>query len=208
MKKIFLGMAIAAGSLAFGQQFGIKAGMNVSSLSEDASLSDQKSKIGFNAGVFMNAPLGSNFSIQPEVLYNNLGSKVYLSQTQVGGTTYRNEYARNMDYISVPVMFQYNATPEFYLEAGPQFSFLVSAKDKFKSTENGSTTGSTVHELNKDSFNGFDFGLGVGAGYYFTPNIGLTARYMAGLSDIAKDRPSGSDSVRNNVFQVGLAYKF
>ncbi len=205
MKKLFLGAAIAMSSLTFAQQFGIKGGMNVSSLSDDATLSDQESKIGFNAGVFMNAPLAENFSIQPEVLYNDLGSKVTRS-TEILGNTYSADYSRNLGYISVPVMFQYNATPAFYLEAGPQFGFLVSAKDKFKNSTNGSTDNATIVALDKDNFNTFDFGIGLGAGYYFTPNLGLTARYTAGLSDIIKDNPG--DSVKNNVFQVGLAYKF
>lgn len=208
MKKLFLGAAIAMSSLTFAQQFGIKAGMNVSSLSDDASLSDQGSKIGFNAGVLMNAPIAENFSIQPELLYSNLGSKVTLTETEIGGTTYRNEYARHLDYITVPVMFQYNATPSFYLEAGPEFGFMVSARDKYKSTENGTPQNVIESDLDTDDFNTFNFGLGLGAGYYFTPNVGLTARYVAGFTDIAKDRPSGSDSVKNNVFQVGLAYKF
>ena len=103
-------------------------------------------------------------------------------------------------------MFQYNATPEFYLEAGPQFSFLVDARDKYKTTKNGSTTDSETHSLNKDNFNTFDFGVGIGAGYWFTPNLGINARYNAGLSDIYKN--NNGDAVRNNVFQVGLAYKF
>lgn len=205
MKKLFLGAAIAMSSLTFAQQFGVKGGMNVSSLSDDATLSDQESKIGFNAGVFMNAPLAENFSIQPEVLYNDLGSKVTRS-TEISGNTYSADYSRNLGYISVPVMFQYNATPGFYLEAGPQFGFLVSAKDKFKNSTNGSTDNATIVALDKDNFNTFDFGIGLGAGYYFTPNLGLTARYTAGLSDIIKDNPG--DSVKNNVFQVGLAYKF
>ncbi len=205
MKKLVLGAAIAMSSLTFAQQFGVKGGMNVSSLSEDASLSDQGSKIGFNAGVFMNAPIAENFSIQPEVLYNDLGSKVTRSTT-VLGNTYSADYSRNLGYISVPVMFQYNATPGFYLEAGPQFGFLVSANDKFKSSTNGSTNNSNIVALDKDNFNTFDFGIGLGAGYYFTPSLGLTARYTAGLSDIIKD--NSGDSVKNNVFQVGLAYKF
>lgn len=208
MKKLVLGAAIAMSSLTFAQQFGIKAGMNVSSISDDASLSDQGSKIGFNAGLFMNAPLAANFSIQPEILYNNLGSKVYLSETDINGTTYRNEYARHLDYITVPVMFQYNATPSFYLEAGPEFGLMVSAKDKYKSTENGVAQNSVESDISTDNFNTFNFGVGIGAGYYFTPNVGLTARYVAGVTDIAKERPNGSDAVRNNVFQVGLAYKF
>ena len=205
MKKLFLGAAIAMSSLTFAQQFGVKGGMNVSSLSDDATLSDQESKIGFNAGVFVNAPLAENFSIQPEVLYNDLGSKVTRS-TEILGNTYSADYSRNLGYISVPVMFQYNATPGFYLEAGPQFGFLVSAKDKFKNSTNGSTDNATIVALDKDNFNTFDFGIGLGAGYYFTPNLGLTARYTAGLSDTITDNPG--DSVKNNVFQVGLAYKF
>ena len=206
MKKLVLGAALAVSSLTFAQQFGIKGGMNVSSLSNDAGLEDSSSKIGFNAGVFLNAPLAANFSIQPEVLYNNLGSKVTLTDFDINNDNYTAEYSRHLDYISVPVMFQYNATPAFYLEAGPQFSFLLDARDKYKSKKNGSTTDSDTRDLNKDAFNTFDFGLGLGAGYWITPKLGINARYNAGFTDIYKE--NNGDSVKNNNFQVGLAYKF
>ncbi|CAM3026000.1 PorT family protein [Chryseobacterium flavum] len=212
MKKLILGLAVTASTLAFAQQttstssatFGVKGGMNVSSLSNGADLSDSKSKIGFNAGVFANIPLASSFSVQPEVLYNDLGSKVTREFT-AGGNTYRNEYSRNLGYIAVPVMFQYNATPEFFLEAGPEFGFLVSAKDKIKNSTN-SNSSTQIATLDKDDFQTFNFGIGIGAGYYFLPNLGITARYTAGLTDIYKN--NSGDAVKNNVFQVGLAYKF
>ncbi len=201
MKKLFLGAAVAMSSLAFAQQFGVKAGMNVSSLSTEEGLSDQGSKIGFNAGVFMNAPIATNFSIQPELLYSQMGDKY---DQVINGTTYAR--SRHLDYIALPVMFQYNATPAFYLEAGPEFGLLVSAKNKYTNESANDTLAESDNY--KDDLNGFNVGLGLGAGYYFTPQVGVTARYVAGLTDIAKDRPSGSDSVKNNVFQVGLAYKF
>lgn len=212
MKKLILGLAVTASTLAFAQQktssnpvtFGIKGGMNVSSLSNGADLSDSKSKIGFNAGVFANIPVASSFSVQPEVIYNDLGSKVTREYSALGNT-YRSEYSRNLGYVAVPVMFQYNATPDFFLEAGPEFGFLVSAKDKFKSSTN-SNTNTQIASLNKDDFQTFNFGIGVGAGYYFLPNLGITARYTAGLTDIYKN--NSGDAVKNNVFQVGLAYKF
>ena len=209
MKKLFLSAAVVMSSLTFAQQFGIKAGMNVSSISNDSSLSDQQSKIGFNAGVFMNAPLAENFSIQPELIYTQYGAKGTYNADVVTTNGVQNQKfssATHLDYIALPVMFQYNATPSFYLEAGPEFGLSVSAKDKVKNE----TTGETLAESDnyKDSINGFNFGVGLGAVYYFTPNVGLTARYVAGLTDIAKYRPSGSDAVKNNVFQVGLAYKF
>ena len=217
MKKLILGAAVAMSSLSFAQQFGVKGGMNVSSLSKDASLSDQKSKIGFNAGVFMNAPLASNFSIQPEVLYSQMGDKsTSTSTTTIGGTTVvsKTTGSTNLDYVTVPVMFQYNATPGFYLEAGPEFGLMVSGKSKGDTSVTSTTGTTTTTSTNsgsvniKDNLNTFNFGIGLGAGYYFTPNVGLTARYTAGITDVAKNRPSGSDAVRNNVFQVGLAYKF
>lgn len=228
MKKLILSLAVITSSLAFAQtttttstspvRFGIKGGMNVASLSKDAGLEDQKSKIGFNAGVFATIPVAESFSIQPELLYNQLGAKVKSTdEFTVGDTTTRNveSYSTHLDYLSVPVMFQYNFVPNFYVEAGPEFGFMVGAKNKGDRTTTITTGSSTTtdtasytDDIDKDNLNTFNFGIGIGAGYYFTDNIGVTARYTAGVTDVAKDRPNGSDAIRNNNFQVGLAYKF
>ncbi|AZB26324.1 MULTISPECIES: porin family protein [Chryseobacterium] len=194
MKKILLGLALVAGTFSFAQKtsnntasspvrFGLKAGLNVSTISNY----DVNSKAGFYAGAFATIPVAQDFSVQPEVLYSGVGAK----------SKHDSSDKLNLDYIAVPVMFQYNALPNLYVEAGPQFGFLVSAKSKFN---NGSVDV-------KDATKGFDFGLGLGAGYYFTPNIGVNLRYVAGLTDIVKDR-IGGDSAKNGVFQAGLSYKF
>ncbi|KMQ65096.1 opacity protein [Chryseobacterium angstadtii] len=208
MKKLILGLAVTASSLAFAQQtqksssnpvtFGVKGGMNVSSLSKDEGLDDQKSKIGFNAGVFANIPVAESFSIQPEVLYSQYGSK---ADYTVLGTKFSS--STKLDYITVPVMFQYNLIPNLFVEAGPEFGFMVSAKNKIKNENNGNSTTSDNY---KDDLKTFNFGIGLGAGYYFTQNFGITARYVAGVTDIFKD--NSGDAIRNNTFQVGLAYKF
>lgn len=197
MKKLFLGLGLVAGSFAFAQSFGVKAGMNVSSISKDKSLSDTKSKIGFNAGVFMNLPVAESFSIQPEVLYNDLGAK---SIYKVLGKDV--EYSTKLGYVTVPVMIQYNATPQLYLEAGPEVGFLVNTQNKLKAGNNSGNL-----NIDKKDFNNLNFGVGIGAGYYLASNIGLTARYTAGVTKIGKDNKNYSGS-KNNVLQVGLAYKF
>ena len=211
MKKFLLGLAVIAGSFTFAQQknstpvskspvrFGIKAGLNVSTMSKESDLDNysRKARTGFNAGVFANIPLSSDFSVQPEILYSQYGNKIKF--TDDGDKIYAK---RNLDYITVPVMFQYNVVPNFYLEAGPEFGFKVGSTIKYvNETLNFSVT-STV-----DDAKGFNLGLGIGAGYYVTPNIGITARYVAGLTDVIKDN-KGGDAIKNNVFQVGLAYKF
>ncbi|MCE3074445.1 porin family protein [Chryseobacterium gwangjuense] len=191
MKKLILGIAIAISSLTFAQEkaksssspvsFGVKAGLNVASINDDA-----KAKAGLYAGVFANIPVASSFSVQPEVLYNGMGAK----------SKDFSDVRLNLDYISIPVMLQYNVLPEFYLEAGPQFSFAISRKMK---GDGGS--------VDVDQFyKGFDFGVGIGAGYYIAQGFGVTARFVAGATDIVENNPS--DAIRNSVFQVGIAYKF
>lgn len=202
MKKLFVGAAIAMSSLAFAQQFGIKGGMNLSTISntEDAFAApgdanvNSKSKVGFNVGVFANLPIAESFSIQPELLYNALGTKL-TGEDELGN---EDALTWNLDYLSLPVMFQYNATPAFYLEAGPQFSYLLSSKLKYNDNATDNDT---------DGMNKFDVGVGIGAGYWITPNFGVNARYIAGFTDIVEDNPT-DNMLKNNNLQVGLAYKF
>ena len=199
MKKLFLGAAIAMGSLAFAQQFGAKAGLNVSSISKD-TWEGSKAKPGFYAGVFMNAPIASNFSVQPELIYSQYGAK-----TKLLGNAEEN---LNLGYIALPVMLQYNATPEFYLEAGPEFGFMVNANSKIR-LNSDNIDNPDRQEISTDHFNKFNMGIGLGAGYYFTPNIGVSARYVAGLNDVTKnDKWGDKANNKNGTFQVGLNYKF
>ncbi|MDR2205582.1 MAG: PorT family protein [Flavobacteriaceae bacterium] len=189
MKKLFLVGALALFG-AMNAQFGLKAGLNIASIDNFAE--DQSSRIGFYGGVFYNAPLSSSIKIQPELLYNSKGVKGEGELDDEGETT----ASLNLDYISIPVMFQYNVTPEFYFEVGPEFSILASAKYKM--------LGMSFDV--KEGFNTFDVGLGIGAGYYFKPvNLGLTARYTVGFIDTFKDY---EESSKNGAFQIGLAYKF
>ena len=83
MKKVFLGLGIVLGTMAFAQstagpRFGIKAGGNLSDLAN----SDAKSKIGFYAGAFMNAQflLNSAFSQKLYTASKVLNSEILLSK--------------------------------------------------------------------------------------------------------------------------------
>ncbi|RRQ46268.1 PorT family protein [Chryseobacterium sp. SC28] len=184
MKKIMLVGAIALfGAMNAQTKFGLKAGGNLSSVS---NTEDNESKFGFYGGAFANMPLSASFNIQPELIYSGKG----VSFDGAG------DPRLNLDYISVPVFFQYEATPQFYLEAGPEFSFLISAKTKYD--------GASVDV--KDSINGFDLGIGLGAGYNFTASFGANIRYVAGVTDILKDNED--DAYTNGVLQLGLTYTF
>lgn len=233
MKKLFLGLALTAGTLAFAQEsttvntsplkkdvqpvrFGIKAGGNSAYFSEQ-SFGMNSQKLGFHAGAFVNIPISKQFSFQPEVLYNQMGAKdvAYSTETTKGATTVKTkgESKVTMNYISVPLMVQMRPIDKFYIEAGPEFSYFINGKTKgeatIASTTGGVTTTTTQSQsddINKDNINRFNFGLGLGLGYDITNNIGISARYTNSLTKIEKSRPAAENN--NRVFQLGLNYKF
>ncbi len=187
------------GTMAFAQysdetRFGIKAGGNLSNITDG----DSKSKPGFYGGVFVNIPISEAFNIQPEAVYSQQGAKLKDDYDFVGYTI--TNMKQTLGYINVPVMVQYNATPEFYLEAGPEFGLLINAQ------ASGDINGTSNKVSNKDGLKTFNFGLGFGLGYRFSSNIGINARYIAGLSNIVKN--SGGEISKNTNFQLGLNYYF
>lgn len=240
MKKLFLGMAAAVGSLVYAQEvqttsavvppmkvkepvrFGIKGAATASQFSEQ-ELNGRNQKLGFNAGVFVNVPLSEKFALQPEVLYNQMGAKSVLSDTEVtaGSTTVRTkqDYSTTLNYISVPVMLQMKPADNFYVEAGPEVSYFVDGKNKGEQTIATTTAGTTSTQtmsasesINKDDIKKFNIGFGLGLGYYFTRNLGINARYVNSLTHIYNNTDAATDAQKNintnRVFQLGLNYKF
>lgn len=203
MKKIIL-TAIVVMTFGFANaqevKYGVKGGLNLSSLSGDTEGMDLKSKFGFHAGAFVEIKFSEKFALQPELLYSTQGTR--FDDIEVDG--YEAKTCFNLDYINVPVMFKYFATEKFFVEAGPQIGFLTSAKARIK-----------VDDLNvdnkqdiKENFESIDFGLNFGAGYEFTENIFASARYNLGLANIAKTEAGDDSKVHNGVFSVSVGYKF
>ncbi|MFP3595460.1 porin family protein [Chryseobacterium sp. SIMBA_029] len=160
--------------------------------------------------------MAGKFSLQPELSYNQVGSKIEIdTRYDLPGTVVRmkNNGSLTLGYLSLPVILQYNILPNLYVEAGPEFGLLLGGKTEDSWTET-TTSGNNIsiissssnRKIIKDYYNTFNMGIGIGAGYFFTSNFGATARFTAGLTDIYKHNTV--DAVRNNTFQVGVAYKF
>lgn len=207
MKKVILSaIAVMAFGMANAQdvKFGLKGGLNVSNFSGDTEGIDFKSRFGFNAGGFVEIKFSEKFALQPEILYSTQGAKVDNFNLDVDGIgTVNADVAFNFAYINVPVMFKYFAAEKFSLEAGPQIGFLVSAETKTKVDGYGSSKVDI-----KDNFESIDFGLNLGAGYDFTENLSVGARYNLGLANIAKTEEGDDSKVHNGVFSLSVGYKF
>lgn len=152
---------------------GIKGGLNLYNVHNDNNVKyDQLT--GYNFGLLGHIHLDKQFAIQPELVYSKQGAKI-------GDNKY------DLDYINVPVLFQYMFDNGFRLQAGPQVGFLVSAE-------------------NKDDLNPIDFALGFGASYVVpSTGFGIDARYNLGLSNINENSVVKST---NRGLQLGVFYIF
>ncbi|MPT32716.1 MAG: PorT family protein [Chryseobacterium sp.] len=196
MKKIFGLLGLSVMSFAYSQSFGVKGGANISTISKENNWGDKNSKIGFYVGAYMNAPVNTLLSIQPELIYNNMGVKYENGKTS---------HTLNLNYVAMPIMFQFELIPKFYVEGGPQFGVLVGNKNKYESDSK------TIIEKDKDAYNQLDLSGGIGLGFKFN-NMAIGARYIVGFTDIKKNGSTSwnnSDKqLRNSGFQIGLQYGF
>ncbi len=167
--------------------FGIKGGMNASSLNSSPSNSDMQTKIGFNAGLLAHIHTSNaQWAVQPEIYYSSEGAK----------SKSNNDVKTNLDFLNVPVLAQYMFDNGFRIEAGPQIGFLMNAKSK---------DGSSSVDI-KDQLKKVNFSIPVGVGYLTHTGLGFDARYNFGISDL-NDTNSGT-KIHSNVFQFGLFYQF
>jgi hypothetical protein len=173
-------------NLGFYHNFGIKGGLNVYTIHSDNN-SGYDSKTGFHLGLISHIHIKRQFALQPEITFSTQGA-----QSTSGSTTTK----LNLNYVNLPLMFQYMFDNGFRLQAGPQIGFLTGAKSAVNNTDTGITNNYKV----------FDLGIGVGASYVHPPSgFGVDARYNLGLNNI---NDNGPENLYNRGFQVGVFYLF
>lgn len=192
--------------MAVKTRFGVKAGVNLATLSakEFTAMADPSTnnKTSYHAGAFVNIPIGGMFRLQPELVYSSQGSKMQETVTSTGGSrTFH--YEEDLDYLNLPVMFQLQTPGGFVVETGPQFSYLLSAKQK------GTSPISTANETDiKDQRDHFDLAWGLGVGYVSRIGLGVCARYNYGIRNIVHENDTNIGELRNRVLQFSLSYQF
>ncbi len=157
---------------------GIKGGLNAYEITNNFD-ADNDLNLGFHLGLIGHFHLSGPIALQPEIVFSTQGSK-----------------NTSLNYINIPLMFQYMYNNGFRIQAGPQLGFLASAKTEMNNVETDV----------KDNFEGIDLALGVGVSYINpATNFGVDARYNHGITDISKN---DNTNVFNRGFQVGVFYLF
>jgi hypothetical protein len=206
MKKLILSAVVVLFGLSSYAQtplgYGIKAGVNIPNynFSNETTGFDTKSSTNFHVTAYLDAPITSNFYIQPGVSLQGKGAKLYENGSLA--------LTQNTMWVEVPVnavaKFHTGDVGNFYIGAGPYAAFGISGKNKW---ESGLGTTETDFKFGKDEDQkGFDAGVNFLAGYQLSSGLTLGAGYGLGLTDIA---PNGTGSIKQNnrvlSFSVGFA---
>ena len=177
-------MAVSATVSA--QEFGVKGGLNLYKIGVDGG-DKSDLKPGMHLGILSHIHMSDQFALQPELVYSMQGARTENDADEEVGV--------NLNYVNIPLMFQYMFDNGFRIQAGPQLGFLASAKAK----SNGRSADI------KDGYNTIEFGIPFGVGYISNSGFGVDARYNLGISNIHE----GNDNkAHNRGLQIGVFYQF
>ncbi len=183
-----------------GVYFGVRAGINLSNMVKDADNSTSAgSKMGLNAGAFLEIPVTAGFSIQPELQFSQKG---YKNTGSFLGSPY--EYKQTTNFIEVPLLAKLKPSKNFGILIGPQFSFLVSTQTKF--TVNNSSFENQVKQDNTNLRKNILGGV-VGIEASSGPVV-FDLRYNLDFQNNNGDGTSSTPKYKNQVIALSVGFRF
>ena len=189
---------------------GVMAGANWATVSQDPQSSDVDFgyKVGFVGGSFLGYQVNDVFSIEPQVLYSQKGTKA----TGTGSNSSLEGSVR-INYVAIPVLLKFwfpmagsQVTP--FIFAGPEVAFKVgcTAEGAILAVTGSEDCDKTNGEIKLKST---DVGLTGGGGIQFRAGaqvVRLDARYTYGLMDI--NDSGDSRKIKNRAFTVTAGLGF
>ena len=192
MKKILITVAFAALAIAGANaqtKFGIRAGLNHTDQAAKEYDIKQETvpRISFHVGALVEYAFNDVVLMDAGLTYSNQGYKTKIGDGKVIDHT-----------LNLPVWFKYDFAG-FRPKAGIYAGYILS--QQLKGNGNSRT-------VDSDSYNHFDYGIGLGAEYNL-PNNGLffEASYNSGFANLKKNGDA-KNYENNRVIQVGIGYKF
>ena len=192
MKKILITVAFAALAIAGANaqtKFCVRAGLNPTdqAAKEYDIKHETVPRISFYVGGLAEYAFNDVVLMDAGLTYSNQGYKKKIGDGKVIDHT-----------LNLPVWFKYDFAG-FRPKAGLYAGYILS--QQLKGNGNSRT-------VDSDSYNHFDYGIGLGAEYNL-PNNGLffEASYNWGLANLRKNGDA-ENYINNRVIQIGVGYKF
>jgi len=190
MKSLLLTTALFISCLSFTNAQSIHAGLKVGSNINKISGQSFKDEFtyGYHAGAFLQVGLGSKWTIQPEILYNQVNTDTSNRFSELYKLSVNKISNIKLSYLSIPVLLNYNLGNNFALQAGPQFGILLDQNRDL--LQNG-----------KDAFSKGDFSMLAGVQIKLS-SLRIYGRYVIGLNNL--NDIDNQDKWKSQSIQLGL----
>lgn len=167
---LLLGVILLANAAMAQFTLGVKAGANLTKI--DGKSFKDEFQTGYHLGGFAEIGLGGKLGIQPEVLFNQIQSRVDTSFRSVyqGAFNSLTERDVKLSYLSIPILLTYKLGNNLSLLAGPQYGILLD-QDK-NLIQNG-----------KEAFKNGEFSM-LGGAQLKISKLRFSGRYVVGLNNI------------------------
>jgi len=199
-------------------QFGVRVGANYTMLAKQDTPSSYlypKGDVGYQVGVFYERKLAGRFSLISEVQFSQQQLDAEVIRFNFPVEDYHAQYQLKLSYLTVPVVLR-TQLGKFYLEAGPQASFLLAAREEGKeetlsylSSYIGPDNTTYFDRSATADFRRFDIGLCAGAGVKLPAGFAIGLRYSAGFVSITQEAQANAygGSLKNQVAQASVSYQ-
>ncbi len=185
--------------------FGIKGAVNMFNMSVKDNNDDKvttKMLPTWNAGVFAELPLTTEFFVRPELVYAVKGYKNEDNDTKV-----------SLSYVELPVTFLYKAAltgGNVMIGFGPYIAMGIGGKVKNGSSSDIKFKNDITQQENSQNFyKPLDAGAKVYAGYELNNGLSFSLETSLGLVNI-KPKVAGNDNgdAKNVGFGFAIGYRF
>lgn len=197
MKKAVLSIIfLSLYTVVFAQKkvsFGVRGAANIANISN----TDLEPKIGPYIGGLVHVRFSEFYALQPELGYSNQG----------GDAPRGFDDGVDVHYLSLAV------TNNFFIK-NSGFHFIISPSLDFDIDDSPI---SIANDNNDNDFTFLDMSIGLGFGYQFKSGLSIDLRYKQGAIDVFSDGfwfdfvdldDEYENNQLNNLFQLGLTYKF
>ena len=187
--KLFsIAVLLFISSSVFSQGFsaGIKGGANLGKISGQSFKNEFT--LGYHVGAFATINFSKKWGIQPEVLLSQTNVDTTSNFSQV--TQFNHVNKINLQYLTIPLLLNYNLNKFITLQAGPQYGILL---DKNKNLlQNG-----------KDAFKSGNFSIAAGLQLNIL-KFRIYGRFVGGMTDL--NNIGTADAWKTQTIQLGVGW--
>lgn len=228
MKKILILPLLFFATVSFGQVLlGPQAGFNIGTLHNTQITI--KEKLGWHGGWFIGIPLSKHIYVMPALMYSSRGFKYDYTTTtsntapDTSGTNVTTDVTLNanvdatLGYLDIPVLLTIfsGEARGLFIQAGPQFSYLIKNSTNLSTTStitiNGGASSPSAPSTDTEvTFHKGDLALAGGIGYKFPSFLMVYTRLTTGFMKVQESKGFVKDenAGKNFLIEIGAALTF